>query len=239
MELQLGIKRNNDQASFMLAVLREIRNGEKKRLSDADDDEEGDQKPILGPLMGPVIKEDNNDAKVPDAFTPPDVLEFIGLETDLPVGFLRLRWALMHSSSTFLKDAFYVDVMAYDKVEMQQWSVHENDIGLPKATDGVDESSFIGATLEYSYLMPKSAFVKANNCYATLEIIHYDDHCLVMKEKTLAPEVPYGNTFIAWTQVRCSFSSIIPKSYKHVFDCSLFLLHFSTHLSTLERIHVE
>ncbi len=48
--------------------------------------------------------------------------------------------------------------------------------------------------------MPKSAFVKANMCYATLQIIHYDDYCFVIKEKTLTPEVPYGNTFIAWTQ---------------------------------------
>ena len=44
MELQLGIKRNNDQASFMLAVLREIRSGDKKRISDEDDD--GDSETI-------------------------------------------------------------------------------------------------------------------------------------------------------------------------------------------------
>lgn len=197
MEMQLGIKRNNDQASFMLAALREIRDGEKK--GNIEDDEDEDAKPILGPYLGPAIKDDTSDAKAPAEFSPPEVLEFVGLETDLPVGYLRLRWALLRAGP-FLKDAFYIDTMKYDKVEMGQWSVSENEIGMPKPSDGVDESSFLNATLEFSYLMPKSAFVKANMCYATLEILHYDNHCLVIKEKTLTPEVPYGNTFIAWTQ---------------------------------------
>lgn len=183
----------------MLAALREIRNGEKKRMSE-DGEEDEDARPIIGPLMGPAVKEDNSEATVPPAFSPPDVLEFVGLETDLPVGFLRLRWAMLNTSSSFLKDAFYADIMKYEKIEIQQWSTNENDIGLPKPPDGVDESSFLHATLEYSYLMPKSAFVKANMCYGTLEILHYDNHCLVLKEKTLTPEVPYGNTFVSWTK---------------------------------------
>lgn len=198
MEMQLGIKKNNDQASFMLAALREIRSGDKGKI-DEDGEEDEDAKPIIGPLMGPAIKDDCNDARPPPDFSPPDVLEFVGLETDLPVGFLRLRWALLHASSSFFKDAFLAD-LKYDKIEIGQWSANENDIGLPKPPDGVDESSFLGHTLEYSYLMPKSAFVKANMCYATIEIIHYDNYCLVIKEKTLTPEVPYGNTFVSWTQ---------------------------------------
>ncbi|KAL7542728.1 hypothetical protein ACHAXR_012261 [Thalassiosira sp. AJA248-18] len=194
MEMQLGIKRNNDQASFMLAALREIRNGDRK----IDDEEDEDARPIIGPLMGPAVKDDNSDAGAPPLGL--EFLEFIGLEVDLPVGFLRLRWALLHTTSSFLKDAFLADVMKYDKIDMGKWSNHEDAIGLAKTPDGIDEGSFLNATLEYSYLMPKSAFVKANMCYATLEIIHYDNNCLVLKEKTLTPEVPYGNTFIAWTQ---------------------------------------
>merc|ERR1719253_1257080 len=52
MEMQLGIKKNNDQASFMLAALREIRCGVKGK-NDEDCEEDGDAKPIIGPLMGP------------------------------------------------------------------------------------------------------------------------------------------------------------------------------------------
>lgn len=198
MEMQLEIKNRSSQATFMLAALREMREGDKKKEK-AEDGEEG--KPILGPLMGPAIKEDKNDANPPPGFTLPESLEFVGLEVDLPVGFLRLRWSLLNvAQSRFVQDAFFSDVMNYDKITMGTWSSNENDIGLPKAPDGVDESTFVGATMEYSYLMPKSAFVSANMCYATWEILQYDEHSLVIKEKTLTPEVPYGSTFIAWTQ---------------------------------------
>jgi hypothetical protein len=80
--------------------------------------------------------------------------------------------------------------MNYANITDGKWSTNEKEIGLPKTPEGVDESAFVNATLEFSYLMPKSAFVKANTCYATHEITHYDDHCFVIKEKTLTPEVP-------------------------------------------------
>ena len=59
----------------------------------------------------------------------------------------------------------------------------------PSLSNGILHYTTTKATLEFSYLMPKSAFVKANMCYATFEIIHYDNYCLVIKEKTLTPEV--------------------------------------------------
>ena len=199
MEMQLEIKGRSAQATFMLAALREIREDSKRK-----EETEGlleDVKQILGPLMGPAIKEDKNDVKPPPGFSLPDSLEFVGFEVDLPVGFLRLRWSLLNvTQSNFMKDAFFADVMGYDKITMGTWSTNENEIGLPKAPDGIDDSTFVGATLEYSYLMPKSAFVSANMCYATWEILQYDANSVVVKEKTLTPEVPYGSTFIAWTQ---------------------------------------
>ena len=66
----------------MLAALREIRSGVKGK-NDEDCEEDGDAKPIIGPLMGPAIKDDRNDVQPPSNFSPPDDLEFIGLETDL------------------------------------------------------------------------------------------------------------------------------------------------------------
>jgi hypothetical protein len=195
MEMQLEIKGRSSQATFMLAALRELREDRKKEEAEVGED----VKPILGPLMGPAIKEDKNDVKPPPGFSLPESLEFVGLEVDLPVGFLRLRWALLNVKSTFMKDAFFAD-MNYDKITMGTWSANENEIGLPKAPDGIDESAFVGATMEYSYLMPKSAFVSANMCYATWEILQYDENSVVVKEKTLTPEVPYGSTFVAWTQ---------------------------------------
>ena len=137
---------SNDQASFMLAALREIRSGGKKGQVDEDGEGEEDAKPIIGPLMGPAIKSDLSVVQAPPNFSPPGVLEFIGLETDLPVGFLRLRWAMLHKESSFLKEAFWADVMQYEKIEMQQWSSNENDIGLPSLPDGVDENSFLNVS---------------------------------------------------------------------------------------------
>ena len=85
-------------------------------------------------------------------------LEFTGLETDLPVGFKRIRWAILHSESKFLEEAFFAPIMSYDKISMEQWKKDGDDIegvGVTKPPDDVDESSFLGAKREFSYLMPK------------------------------------------------------------------------------------
>jgi hypothetical protein len=195
MEMQLEIKGNSKQASFMLAALREIREDKKRKEKEDEGDEGEGAKAIVGPLLGPLVKEDGGDVKLPIDFNPPASLEFEALEVDLPIGFFRLRWALLHKDSTFWK-AFFVDIMNYNNITDGKWSTNEKEIGLPKTPDGIDESTFVNATLEFSYLMPKSAFVKANTCYATHEITHYDDHCFVIKEKTLTPEVPCE--FIWW-----------------------------------------
>eukprot|EP00804_Cyclotella_cryptica_P021637 CCRYP_020652-RB/>CCRYP_020652-RB protein AED:0.16 eAED:0.16 QI:30/1/1/1/1/0.66/3/1861/1013 len=195
MEMQLGIKSNSAQASFMLAALRELRDDDTKRKKKGEEEIEGeDYKPILGPLLGPLVKDDGADVKLPPNFEPPESLEFVAFEVDLPIGFLRLRWAMLHTESTFLKDAFFADIMKYENITGGKWSTNEKEIGLPKAPDGIDEAGFLNATLEFTYLMPKSAFVKANTCYATHEIIHYDSYCFVIKEKTLTPEVPVSIT---------------------------------------------
>jgi hypothetical protein len=66
--------------------------------------------------------------------------------------------------------------------------------------DGVKEEDFIGAERVSSYLMPRSAFVKANVCTETASIEAYNDYCFVLKKKALNPDVPYGSTFVAWTK---------------------------------------
>lgn len=49
--------------------------------------------------------------------------------------------------------------------------------------------------------MPKSAFVSANMAYETHILTEYSDYCFTIKKKTRTPDVPYGSTFIAWTQI--------------------------------------
>ena len=156
MEMELGVHSNKTQAQMMLAALREIRHGAKRKSSDEGD--ESDSKRILGPLLGPAIKEDSSPATLPADFIVPVDLEFTGLETDLPVGFKRIRWAILHSESKFLEEAFFAPIMSYDKISMEQWKKDGDGIegvGATKPPDDVDESSFLGAKREFSYLMPK------------------------------------------------------------------------------------
>lgn len=49
--------------------------------------------------------------------------------------------------------------------------------------------------------MPKSAFVSANMCYEKRKITHYNDYVFCLRNEARTPGVPYGSTFIAWTQI--------------------------------------
>jgi VAD1 Analog of StAR-related lipid transfer domain len=49
--------------------------------------------------------------------------------------------------------------------------------------------------------MPKSAFVSANMCYETARIVAYNDYVFCLKKEAKTPDVPYGSTFKAWTQL--------------------------------------
>jgi hypothetical protein len=98
------------EAAFMLAALREMRADDRISQKKKEEIEAGmeDTGGIIGPLLGPAIPKDKDDAVEPDGFTPPPSLEYETLEMDLPVGFLRLRWAILHSPSKFRKDAVWL-----------------------------------------------------------------------------------------------------------------------------------
>ena len=200
MEMEMEIRQASTQAAFMLSALREIRaDGQelKKKRQQTESQEKGN---ILGPLLGPAIKADKESVEIPEGFEPPENLEYLGLELDLPVGFRRLRWALLHKDSSFITEAVYRTEAKYDNITMGEWNKHSAHIGAPILPPGVDESDFVGAEKEASYLMPRSAFVKANMCSETQYILAYNDYCFCLRKKALTPDVPYGSTFIAWTQ---------------------------------------
>lgn len=103
MEMEIGIIEPYRQAAFMLSALREIREGTKK--SKKNETGEGGESEIVGPLLGPAIKSDKGPA--PPACDVPENLEFVNFEADLPVGFKRLRWAMLATESAFNKDAIF------------------------------------------------------------------------------------------------------------------------------------
>eukprot|EP00980_Cylindrotheca_fusiformis_P005098 scaffold1083_cov114-Cylindrotheca_fusiformis.AAC.2 len=201
MQMDIGIRGSSTQAAFMLSALREIRADGREQKKKKQEGDTGSQIVVIGPLLGPAIKEDKSAAPPkPAGFEIPANLGFVGLELDVPVGFKRLRWAFLSSESSFMLEAVFRTEVKYENITAGPWSKHDEVIGLPVLPDGIEESDLIGAEKETSYLMPKSAFVKANMCYETMYIEAYNDYCFCIKKKALTPEVPYGSSFIAWTK---------------------------------------
>jgi hypothetical protein len=201
MEMDISVEQARYQGAFMLAALRELREDSRELKKKREETESADKGAVLGPLLGPAIKSDKGPATPPPGFAPPENLEFVGLETDLPVGFKRLRWALLSSDSKFCTEAVFAAEAKYEDITCGAWSVHDKEIGSPMPPKDTKLDDFIGAEKEVSYLMPKSAFVKANMAYETHIITEYSDYCFAIKKKTRTPDVPYGSTFITWTQV--------------------------------------
>lgn len=108
MEMAVVIRDSQNQAGFMISALKEIRadGKEKKKKQKGETDETEEE--LLGPLLGPLIKEDSGPAPpIPDGFEPPENFEFVGLELSLGVGFRRLRWAMLSAESKFMTDAIF------------------------------------------------------------------------------------------------------------------------------------
>lgn len=162
MEMEIRIRGAAKQTAFMLSALREIRADGRALAKRRQQSEKQEKGTLLGPLLGPAIKSDSEPAIKPEGFEVPNNLEFIGLELDLPVGFKRLRWALLSNQSTFVIEALYKAEAKYENITVGKWDKHADYIGSPTLPDAIKEEDFIGATKEGSYLMPKSAFVAAN-----------------------------------------------------------------------------
>jgi len=202
MEMEIEIKEARLEAAFMLAALREMRADDRISQKKKEEIEAGmeDTGGIIGPLLGPAIPKDKDDAVEPDGFTPPPSLEYETLEMDLPVGFLRLRWAILHSPSKFRKDAVWLGAANFQNITQGEWSKYNDAIGLPELPEGITNNDIIGAEMQNSYLMPKSAFVNALMSYETGTITEYNDYCFCVKQQAQTPDAPYGKTFLAWTQ---------------------------------------
>eukprot|EP00546_Thalassionema_frauenfeldii_P003437 CAMPEP_0178937842 /NCGR_PEP_ID=MMETSP0786-20121207/25993_1 /TAXON_ID=186022 /ORGANISM="Thalassionema frauenfeldii, Strain CCMP 1798" /LENGTH=214 /DNA_ID=CAMNT_0020616481 /DNA_START=704 /DNA_END=1345 /DNA_ORIENTATION=- len=189
MEMQIQVMPPDKQTAFMLSALRELREGNQKKKEEGKDNTTAN---IIGPLLGPSIPADQGPP--PSEKDIPDSLEFITFEIDLPVGFQRLRWAILSQKSRFFTDAFFAEANNTEIVILNGWNKHGEKIGEPN----VEEEDIVGAEMERSYLMPKSTFVKANRVTQSTHIKTYNDYCFCYQERTDTPEVPYGNTFVTW-----------------------------------------
>ena len=185
MEMEICVLQANSQASFMLQALREIRAGGRELKKKRQETEAQEVGVILGNLLGPPIKADKDPAPpLPEGFAMPADLEFVSLEVELPVGFRRLRWAILSDASTFVSEAVMKTEAKYEIITINPWERYCEHIGNAVLPDDVKPDEFVGVTKEQEYLMPKSAFVSANMAYDTVEIIAYNDACFAIKKKS-------------------------------------------------------
>lgn len=113
--MEIEVRKAKRQAAFMLSALRELRADDRALKKKRQETESAEKGTVLGPLLGPAIKQDKEEPEIPPDFEMPDNLEDVGLELDLPVGFRRLRWALLSSESEFLKEAVFRTECHYDE----------------------------------------------------------------------------------------------------------------------------
>ena len=111
--MDIDIRNASTQTAFMLSALREIRADGREFKKKQQGEDKGT---ILGPLLGPAIKEDKGPAPpMPEGFEMPENLEYVGLELEVPVGFRRLRWALLATKSNFVSEAVFRTECKYEK----------------------------------------------------------------------------------------------------------------------------
>jgi hypothetical protein len=116
MEMDLNIKQAQYQAAFMLEALRQLRRDEQDKQQKTSERQEGEEvEDLRGPLLGPLIVLDQEERViVPDGFVLPDNLETVNLEVDLPVGFRRVRLAML-TNSDFIIQAVWTDALKYSE----------------------------------------------------------------------------------------------------------------------------
>jgi hypothetical protein len=222
MEMDLIVKPAKLQSTFFYDALQGIRREEvdrSKKQAEADKGKEDIQ--IRGPLLGPKMKLDEIDVgPIPDNMIPPENLETVCFELDLPIGFHRLRWALLHDAQ--FVEAWFIDFLKYDEFTYEPWDKYDGKIGSGQQDDEteVNESDFIGAKIKYSYLMPKSAFVAANTAYEEVELTSYNKYFFSTLRSIRNPYVPYGNTFIS--QVQTVVYNTGKQSCRLVISCESF-----------------
>jgi len=173
-------------------------------------------------MLGPKVEQDIHPGVCPVGFNLPPNLDRVTIDLNLPVGFSRLRWALLRSKSPFLVKEYLIGKMKNSEVKMEAWDKLDVHIGNPKLSGGIDEENFLGATRKCQYIMPKSGFVTANTAHETACILEYNDYCFIVEQITKNPEVPFGNTFEAHRQcivtkrgdnrchMICSVSAVFP-----------------------------
>lgn len=146
--------------------------------------------------LGKPIMADLDKVEKPRGYQLPVNFQHICVELELPVGFRRLRWAMLHRDSKFLSKEVLQTKLGYSQVTLEAWDKCNDVIGDHTLSgEEMAKSDIVGAERKCSYLMPKSGMVAANMAYETQTIEEYNEYAFVIKKVTVNPDVPFGNTF--------------------------------------------
>ncbi len=86
-------------------------------------------------------------------------------------------------------------------IKFGPWDKFDGLIGLDETPTDTEEQEYIGAKQKCEYLMPRSVFVKENMAFEEIELLSYNSHFFSFKKEIRNPDVPYGKTFVTYTQI--------------------------------------
>ena len=152
-------------------------------------------------LLGKIVTGDTDSAVQPFEFFPPANLRHVNLRLNVPVGFRRLRKALLQQRADFLKITVYAERLQNKKIKINPWNKNAKAMSQTKLKKGDKWSDFIGAKRTISYMVPKSEIGGAHMSYETVELIEYNDYCFAVKCIIKNPDLPFGSEYETHCQI--------------------------------------
>jgi ankyrin repeat protein len=156
---------------------------------------------VGGSLMGKLVLTDDDAAIQPFDYFPPANLRHVNLRINLPVGFRRLRRALLGQRTDFLRIAVLTERLGCTNITMLPWNKHSKSIGQLRLKKGEKWRDFIGAKKTISYFVPPSEAGDAHMAYESVQIIEYNDYCFAVKAIIKNPDLPYGSEYETHYQI--------------------------------------
>lgn len=152
-------------------------------------------------LLGKMVTADNDSAVQPYEYFPPPNLRHVNFRINVPVGYRRLRKALLNQRSEFLMLAVYNEGLKYRKMKAVPWNKHSKSIGNARLKKGEKWKDFIGATKTLQYMVPKSEVGGGHMAYESIELVEYNDFCFAFKSIIKTPDLPFGSEYETHCQV--------------------------------------
>jgi len=193
-----GVKQNHgDHGDVIKKILDDVNDASESSAATCQSSIDGDCKVGLCSLLGPEESRDTLLHVIPEDFFIPENLEH-SLSIDLPVGFYRLRRAMLNYDTGFWNEQVLKNTLNYQNVKSSFWDIGSS---LTNLKENIDPTDLVGAIRKTEYLMPKTKLVRANMAYETATLTAYNDHCFAIDISTDTPEVPFGKTFVAHTKI--------------------------------------